>query len=98
MRDRDAIELFRRAMLAKKRGELEAAGRIAPATLRVELAKNIDLSKADPDCERCAGSGIAGHETAPDSTAIERICRCVARNGGVDSPLDKMLTAQKPGH
>lgn len=63
---------------------------------RVRLAKHIDLSKADPDCENCKGSGVAGYKEARLSATenkqkIPIICKCVTRNGGVqEDALDRI--------
>lgn len=61
---------------------------------RVRLAKHIDLSKADPVCSRCDGTGRRGFkevETPDGKIKAPVICRCVSRNNGVkQDALDKV--------
>jgi len=81
-----ALELFRQAQEAKERGEnQEFAVDVAPQ--RVRLASQVDLSKADPKCKRCHGTGKLGNRVVPTEESeplrVPIICRCVAENGGV---------------
>jgi hypothetical protein len=66
----------------------------------VRHAKDVDLSKASPDCKRCDGSGITG-AINPDKSMqkggvtdpVPIVCRCVTENGGVlVHPLQKVMT------
>jgi len=48
---------------------------------------NTDLSKADPDCERCKGQGLADIRFAEHGGTvypIEVVCACVYAAGGVN--------------
>lgn len=74
-------------------GEIRAEGSKAPP--RVRLAKDIDFSKAKPNCKWCYGRGYTGFQTLTledgqkEKAAI--ICRCVSRNDGVKrDEFDKM--------
>jgi len=63
---------------------------------RLRLTKTIDLSKADPRCDRCHGEGVARYDKRdiPGEGMIEVpvICRCVSRNGGVKKDaFDRMM-------
>lgn len=67
---------------------------------RLRLAKDIDLLRADPRCERCAGTGIVGKEPIelPDSPGVvvevSKICRCVTQNGGIEQDALDRVHAQ----
>lgn len=57
---------------------------------RVFAAEDVDLSKADPGCDRCSGSGVVGSVQPTESmragginNSVPMICRCVVRNNGV---------------
>lgn len=72
---------------------------------RPALAKNVDLSKADPLCTTCGGTGVARYQVIK-GTVVKRkgfrpkrepdqrlpvICQCVVNNGGVKvDSYDKM--------
>ena len=63
---------------------------------RLRLAKHIDLSKADPKCDGCKGTGIKGKQIVPvgedETMEVPVICRCVTQRGGVKpDKLDKIL-------
>ena len=67
----------------------------------VRHAKDVDLSKADPDCKRCDGSGITG-AIQPDESMrkggvtdpVPIICKCVTARGGVlVHPAQKLMTS-----
>lgn len=62
---------------------------------RLRLAASIDLTKADPTCENCGGTGHAGKRTVPTADGdltVSVVCRCVTRNGGVArDKLDEIL-------
>lgn len=58
----------------------------------------IDLSKADPDCERCNGTGRLDDKLLDDPESdggimrVPVVCVCVHRGGGVKrDALDKLL-------
>lgn len=65
---------------------------------RLRLASHIDMSKADPNCDRCGGSGIVGTKDVdlgpPEGVKpVPVICRCVSRAGGVQSDMfDRILS------
>lgn len=71
---------------------------------RLRLRSDIDLTKADPECKGCKGTGIKGSRWIDDpendgqKTEVPVICRCVIMAGGVQKdPLDEILekTAQQ---
>ena len=48
----------------------------------------VDFTKADPDCDRCNGTGIVDKRpvhSADGPVFVEVICSCVYANGGVDA-------------
>lgn len=48
---------------------------------------NVDFDKADPECERCRGKGLADIRYAEHGGKvypIEVVCSCVYANGGVN--------------
>jgi hypothetical protein len=65
---------------------------------RMRLSKDVDLSKADPNCLRCTG-GIVRYEVASEQQMISGspilipvICQCVSKGGGVKADkYDKTL-------
>lgn len=66
----------------------------------IRHAKDVDLSKADPDCKACNGSGIKD-AIQPDATMrkggvtepVPIVCKCVTLNGGVlVHPLMKVMS------
>lgn len=89
---------------AKERKDQE--GTIGSAKIqRPALAKNIDLSKADPLCTTCGGTGVARYQVIKGAVTQRRgfrkkrepdqripvICSCVVKNGGVkEDAYDKM--------
>jgi hypothetical protein len=82
-----ALDRFNRAKAARERGQ-DRGLQIPVAAVRVRLAKDVDLSKADPSCKRCLGTGSLGTKVIPgnrgcEPTRIPLVCRCVARGGGV---------------
>jgi len=62
---------------------------------RLRLAKHIDLKKADPNCERCKGTGVVRVEKVEEQGGlldVPVVCRCVSRAGGVVRDMfDKMV-------
>jgi hypothetical protein len=80
--------------------DAEARGEPAPPPFRVRLATDqdgnpaVDLSKADPDCPRCGGTGTR-EPMRLDGQLVTVVCACVHRNGGVaEDSLDRMLADQ----
>ena len=64
---------------------------------RFRLPADVDLSKADPTCERCDGTGVKERRKLSDpenpgkQIDVPVICRCVRRNGGVrEDQLDRL--------
>ena len=61
------------------------------AAPRVRLSRDVDITKADPTCANCDGTGVvetvdmSGDPLVTDGagSAVPVICRCVVRNGGV---------------
>ncbi len=63
---------------------------------RLRLKKTVDLSKADPQCDRCGGTGIkeyVSRELPQEGlTSVPVVCRCVTRNNGIQPDvLDRMM-------
>lgn len=63
---------------------------------RFRLASTVDLSKADPRCDRCGGRGILDLRRldvpGDGPTDVPVICRCVTRRGGLlPDLLDRAL-------
>lgn len=91
-----ALELYQRAEALKAQGKLDHGFGIGPqGTMpRVRLASDVDVSKADKNCERCSGSGFSGFEIAAGER-IPIVCRCVSRGGGIKSDrLDKVMRVE----
>ena len=65
----------------------------------LQNAKDVDLKKADTDCERCKGCGIVDAINPDESMRkggitdpVPIVCKCVTRNGGVlVHPLMKVM-------
>lgn len=64
---------------------------------RFRLPADVDLSKANPECERCDGTGVKEHRKLEDpenqgqEIDVPVICLCVRRNGGVcEDQLDRL--------
>ncbi len=97
-----ALDVYRKAVKAKKTGKLPAGFQANIAPIRVRLEKDVDRSKAGPSCKRCLGTGLLGVKLIPGNRGCEPnripiICRCVARNGGVKpDKLDSLLADQLP--
>lgn len=95
--DREALRVYRSLVEQRAAGTLPAAAAIGKVTLRmprVRLSQDVDLSKADPSCTGCHGTGIAGHRVLSDPSGEVRVpvvCSCVVRQGGVRADaLDRM--------
>lgn len=64
---------------------------------RLRLSSNIDLTKADPRCDRCGGRGVVSLQDVdlgPEGVKkVPVICRCVSRaEGGVrPDTFDRIL-------
>ena len=66
----------------------------------VRHVKDIDFSKADPDCKRCDGSGITGAINPNEAMQkggvnepVPIVCKCVTERGGVLAhPLEGVMT------
>ena len=93
------LKRVRAAWLAAAR-KAEARGEPAPPPFRARLAEDhdgrtaVDLSKADPDCQRCGGTGTR-EPMKLDGQLVTVVCACVHRRGGVaQDSLDRMLTDQ----
>ena len=60
-----------------------------PDAPRVRLASTVDLSKANPGCDRCNGTGVVGKvrlalsDDGSDEILVPKICACVTINGGI---------------
>ena len=83
--DRRALAIYNelRQQNEQKLGEVKATPMLAK-----DAAGNLnfDLRKADANCEHCRGRGFRS-EPIITGTGIETqiiVCRCVARNGGVN--------------
>lgn len=89
---RRALALFKKAQEQAKRGAgPNALGVNVQPMLRVARADAVDLTKADPSCKRCHGTGLLGTRVIPgnrgcEPTKIPLVCRCVGRGGGVAPP------------
>lgn len=99
--DAEALQLHKQA---KERKDQE--GTIGSAKIqRPALAKNIDLSKADPLCTTCGGTGVARYQVIKGTVIRKKgfrpkkepdqkvpvLCGCVVRNGGVkEDSYDKI--------
>lgn len=107
---RMTLELFRKMCEERDRqiadrARRAAAGEVleAPTVRRLRHTTDpktgkpaIDLSKADPKCTRCQGTGRLADEVLEDpdkgTIAIPVVCACVHRRGGVSPDLlDRML-------
>lgn len=85
---REALRLFEHAR--KVRDQAAKFG-IQTSPLRVRLAAHVDLSKANPSCKRCHGTGVLHWQTVGEQR-IPTVCRCVAKGGGVQKDkLDQLL-------
>jgi len=90
--DKRAIAMFQRAKAEREQRALNfEVGDGSPGVLpRVRLATSVDLSKHDPNCDRCDG-GVRGYEVV-DGDQIPIVCVCVSRGGGVErDKLDDLL-------
>ena len=90
--DKQAIAMFRRAKAEREQRALNfSVEGVSPGVLpRVRLATSVDLTKHDPNCERCDG-GVRGHEVV-EGEKIPIVCVCVSRGGGVArDKLDDVL-------
>ncbi len=89
--DQSQLRAMRLFEIAKERRAEAAKFGLIVSPLRVRLAEHIDLSKANKNCKRCDGTGVAGYEVT-DQERIPRICRCVSKGGGVQRDrLDELL-------
>ena len=97
---RKALDLFREAERRRDAGKDSSIG-VDVAPMRVRLARDVDLTKADPGCKRCHGTGKTGEKLVPgnragDQMKVPLICRCVVKGGGVRmDKVDEMMGAVK---
>jgi len=107
---RRTIEIYRQICEERDRQIAERARRVAagevleaPTVRRLRFTRDpktgkaaIDLSKADPNCTRCGGSGRRADEVLSDpekgDISIPVVCSCVHRRGGITPDLlDKAI-------
>lgn len=93
-----ALDLYRKLKRAKDAGKLKGTIRTAVAPIRVRLSRDVDVTKANPNCKRCYGTGSSGTKMIPGNRGCEPvrvpiICRCVVAGGGIKP--DPVL--RKPG-
>lgn len=95
-----ALDLFREAKKRCDAGKDRSIG-FDVAPMRVRLARDVDLTKANPSCKRCHGTGKVGDKLVPgtragDQMRVPLICRCVVKGGGVRmDKIDEMMGAVK---
>ena len=98
--DREALRVYRSLLKQREAGTLPSVGGLAGETMRmprVRLAQDVDLSKADPKCDSCGGSGVKEHHVLEDESGrveVPVVCSCVVNAGGVHrDKLDDVLEA-----
>lgn len=108
---RRTLAIFRQLVAQRDRQIAERAARAAngeqltaPTVRRIRFSTDpktgkaaIDLTRADPGCPRCGGSGRLADEVLEDPTRgrveIPVVCACVHRRGGVArDALDRMIS------
>jgi hypothetical protein len=73
-----------------------SVAKLQAAAPRLRLATTVDLSRADPDCDNCGGTGVVAHRAVvipnEGDCSVPVICHCVSRAGGVKKDvLDAIL-------
>ena len=65
---------------------------------RLRSVQNVDLTKADPRCPKCKGTGVSGTQTIEDpeqpgrKIGVRVVCKCVVSSGGVKKDeLDRLV-------
>jgi len=75
-----------------------SAAKLQATAPRLRLASTVDLSRADPTCDTCGGTGIVAHRAVvipfEGEHQVPVICRCVSRAGGVKKDVLDAILAQ----
>ncbi len=91
-----ALRVHDRLVALRKAGKLKSVASVDLPLPRVRKADDVDISKADSNCNDCKGKGIKSYiEVEELDEKIPVICKCVARGGGVKKDqYDRIMEGQ----